>query len=235
MKWMQTLNNPLSHFLTQAAQILVYWIWLAMIHTALKLTPKTDTEHNVNMAILTFHQTSHNGILELHIWEQQYVLPWAMNNKTVGGYVLVSHANVSYITHYSYDCTSSLPQTIQPTRLPPLLPLFLILLFSSAKWKQIWRWYTSTGNKRAWAEKRHCYSSQARPGQAGPGELLLQLLACMVGKTPYANTSGASLAAPKLYPVPSPRSLYHTLFCFCPQTLCLVHMLMLTNPCCFST
>lgn len=75
-----------------------------------------------------------------------------------------------------------------------------------------------------------CYSSQA-----GPGELLLQLLACMGGKTPYANTSGASLAAPKLYPVPSPRSLYHTPFGFCPQTLCLVHMLMLTNPCCFST
>lgn len=52
--------------------------------------------------------------------------------------VHVTHAHdASYITQYRIqkrlDMVLGLPQTIQPTRLPPLLPLFLIWLVSSAK------------------------------------------------------------------------------------------------------
>lgn len=45
--------------------------------------------------------------------------------------VLTSHSTT--VSQQQYDGTGSLPQTIQPTRLPPVLPLILILLFSSAK------------------------------------------------------------------------------------------------------
>lgn len=41
--------------------------------------------------------------LKLHVWERQHLEPerWPTKGTTVGGYVLVTHADVAYITHHS--------------------------------------------------------------------------------------------------------------------------------------
>lgn len=126
-------------------------------------------EHNANTARVTRDQMFRNGnIAAPRACGSDSIFGSSDDQQkgtTVGGYVLVSHANVSYITHHSEhqeDWTVSLPQTIQPTRLPPLLPLFLILLFSSAKRKQIWRcWFTSVGEIKSIS-----FRSQPRPRRA---------------------------------------------------------------------
>lgn len=120
------------------------------------------------------------------------------------GFVLFTHAHVSDITHHSQhqeSSTVSLPQTIQPARLPPLLPLILILLFSSAINENT---SGDVHSLRTYSRIKDTDVHSSRP------HLLLPLARSLLGTAELAWQSAFSptlLKHPKLYAVqPSPHT-----------------------------
>lgn len=127
---------------------------------------------------------------------------WAMtkSNRTLWVWIRASSSCTCCVTQKRRqdDCTVSLPQTIQSTRLPPLLPLFLILLFSSAKWNkpvvvESLQWESKPVNTRLLVL---CSTSK---GRTGGGQLC-----CPVTNTTFQTLYKTD--TPSLPPSPRPQS-----------------------------
>lgn len=131
-------------------------------------SPGEDSDHDVNMAMLTVHQMSHqmNGCNPTcgsnNMFEPER---WATKGGTVGGFVPVTHANVWSSTQHS---NSGMMVQLAYHRLynRPASPLSCLCSSSCSSpllnKTQVWRWGTSTGHKISLSEgKSEFYSSQA--------------------------------------------------------------------------
>lgn len=144
------------------------------------------------MAVPTFHQMSHGTIatprMRATMFEPER---WATKGRTVGGYVPVTHANVWSSTQHS---NSGMMVQLAYHRLynRPASPLSCLCSSSCSSpllnKTQVWRWFTSTGQKIALTEDKSEFLFIAGRVRREP----LLLLACAVGQTPDPDTGECS-------------------------------------------